>query len=317
MLEQFRHKRGKLFLEIWEITTALACLYTGFMVPYKLGFTMLYENQVDQRGEKFRCFWYNPAFQTSRWLDLLADAIFIADIVLNFISARWELRVCPITHWHLVEDLEEIKGKYLRGMFAIDVIGTIPLQHLDCIPDVTAPWLKIVRLVRLFKLVRLHRIHLFIESLKHKRPHSIYLAFLIELFVSFFLFAHWTGCVFFFVNFGLGLPDVDTAEPSAINNYLTPEQIQSFYDDGWAVKAGLLDENGATTDIGQGWSSWIASIYWVSFAKVLLGLSRGHARINVRVSVILLARRHHTLSSYFCCSFNSTGSDNHVYNWGR
>ena len=275
-LKQFENKRGKLFLEIWEITTALACLYTGFMVPYKLGFTMLYENQVDQRGEKFRCFWHNPAFQTSRWLDLLADAIFIADIFLNLVSARWELRVRPMMHWHLVDDLEEIKRKYVRGMFTIDVIGSIPLQHLDCIPNVSAPWLKIVRLVRLFKLIRLHRIHLFIESLKQKMPTSIYLAFLIELFVSFFLFAHWTGCVFFFINFGLGLPDMDTTESSAINNYLTSEQIQSFYDDGWAVKAGLLDENGVATDIGVGWNTWIASIYWVTFANVLLLLPCSH-----------------------------------------
>jgi hypothetical protein len=301
-LDQHRNKRGKFFLEIWEIITALSCLYTGFMVPYKLGFTMLYENMLDQRGEKYRCFWHHPAFRTSRWLDLLADVIFIADIVINFVSAHWELRVRPITHWHLVEDLQDISRRYLRGMFTVDLIGSIPLQHLDCIPNVSAPWLKIVRLARLFKLSRLHRIHLFIEGLKQKLPETIYVAFVIELFVFFFLFAHWTGCVFFFVNFGLGLPDAESVERSIINSYLTTEQIESFYDEGWAVKAGLLDETGAATDAGVGWNVWLASLYWVTFVNALilvwpcLWLCDAHA--NVVHTACLLPNKRMPMCTY-------------------
>jgi len=42
-----------------------------------------------------------------------------------------------------------IRDSYLRGMFIIDLAASLPMQYLDCINGVDAPWIKIVRLLRL------------------------------------------------------------------------------------------------------------------------------------------------------------------------
>ena len=71
--------------------------------------------------------------------------------------------------------------------------GSLPVQHLDCIEGVNAGFLKGARLLRLFKLFRLTRLATLIKMLEQQFPSSVYVVTFIELFVYFFLVAHWTG----------------------------------------------------------------------------------------------------------------------------
>ena len=73
-------------------------------------------------------------FDPTRYLDLAVDALFIADILLNFVSARWVLEVEPMEHWRIYDNVSDIARLYLKGHFAIDVAGSLPVQYIDCVP---------------------------------------------------------------------------------------------------------------------------------------------------------------------------------------
>jgi hypothetical protein len=157
------------FLKFWEMCTALACLYVGFMVPFSLGFQRLYV----QEGEQ--CPFAATSFKgvhlyVTRVVDIIVDLIFWADIFFNFLSARWLLKSHPIVHWVLVDDLDEIARLYLKDTFIIDFLGSIPVQYLDCIPGVEGGSLKVARLLRLFKLFRLRRIQTMIRYIERSFP---------------------------------------------------------------------------------------------------------------------------------------------------
>lgn len=132
------------FLNQWEVLTALACLYVGFMVPFTLGFEKYYfadgeqclfsSNAVPSNG---------TAFYVTRIVDIIVDLIFIVDIFINFVSARWVFRLEPMAHWTLVDDLSKIAQLYMSDMFVLDVLGKknaplpifLPLQRNVCTGD--------------------------------------------------------------------------------------------------------------------------------------------------------------------------------------
>lgn len=157
------------FLKIWEMITALACLYVGFMVPFSLGFQRLYLADGEQCPFTTDSFAGEHLFVT-RVLDIVVDFIFWADIFVNFVSARWVLNTHPIVHWVLVDDLGTIAELYISDTFFIDFLGSIPVQYLDCIPGVESGSLKVARLLRLFKLTRLRRIQTIIRYFERTFP---------------------------------------------------------------------------------------------------------------------------------------------------
>lgn len=87
--------------------------------------------------------------------------------------------------------------------------------------------LKLIRLFRLFKLLRLTRLKYVILALQKKFPKSIYFTTFIELFLYFFLFAHWTGCIFFSIAYGMADPHGN-------------EHEQYLFLNGWVYLDGLL-----------------------------------------------------------------------------
>jgi hypothetical protein len=93
-----------------------------------------------------------------RWIDPFVDVIFLIDIAVSFLSARWELQAEPTPHWVLVDDVEDIAGRYLRGTFILDFLGALPTQYLHCLskppPDGDPPHsaIKVLRLIRITKV---------------------------------------------------------------------------------------------------------------------------------------------------------------------
>lgn len=143
---------GQTFLKVWEILTSLACLYVAFVIPLSLGFEKIYiKPGVDQcvfRGASHD----GSLFATIRVIDPLIDLIFWVDIVINFLSARWELQKDPIPNWVLVDDLHDIASRYMQELFVFDIIGSFPVQYLDCIDNMPTSSLKVLRLIRLTKV---------------------------------------------------------------------------------------------------------------------------------------------------------------------
>ena len=111
-------------MSVRTCVTAVACLYVGFMVPFTLGFEKYYFGQGEQCLFSPDAVLSNgPAFYVTRIVDIIVDIIFIVDIFINFVSARWVLHLEPMAHWVLVDDLSAIAQAYLHDMFVLDVLG--------------------------------------------------------------------------------------------------------------------------------------------------------------------------------------------------
>ena len=176
-------------------------------------------------------------------------------MAIIFVTARWEFHNIPTAHWALVDDLPTIRMRYLKGLFARDFIAWLPLQYLDCIPNISAGTLKVVSLLRLLKLLRLKRLAAMIQHLKEKYPHSVFALTFLQLFLYFFLGAHWTACIFFSIGYGI-------ADPAG------SEWQTAMYTNGWVYNNGLLDEDGFVI---QYTNPWVTSLYWAVTTMSTIG----------------------------------------------
>ena len=248
---------GQTFLKIWEMLTAIACLYVAMVVPFALAFADLYAS----RGASTCLF--DPSsndgtiLATIRMCDVFVDFIFWIDIIINFLSAQWVLRKDPIPHWALVDELHEIARMYMKGMLPLDLVGSFPVQYMECIAGLDGGFLRLFRLVRLSKLTRLYRISNMIVTLEHYFPQSVFVVTAMELLLYFFLGAHWCACIFFSITYGLG-------EPHSEDPYL-----YHLFHDGWAVGDGFIDNDGNHVKFAA--DPWLSSLYWAVTTMSTIG----------------------------------------------
>ena len=171
-------------------------------------------------------------------------------------SARWEFHNVPAAHWKLIDDLPTIRKKYMRAAFYWDVLAWIPLQHVDCLPGVRQPQAKLLNLLRILKLVRLSRLSQIVQGLKERYPRSIFLVTFLQLFLTFFLSAHWMACIFFSVGYGLASPDAED------------EYSQLMFQKGWVVTFGLLNADATVPEFTD---PWITALYWAVTTMSTIG----------------------------------------------
>ena len=158
---------GQRFLLVWEFIAAAAGLFVSFSIPMTLGFeTMYIDNEAITWVTPDQCLFRQASqdgsmYDVFRWIDPFVDVIFLIDIAVSFLSARWELQAEPTPHWVLLDDLDEIAGRYLRGTFILDFLGALPTQYLHCVsnppPDGDPPHsaIKVLRLIRITKVPKL------------------------------------------------------------------------------------------------------------------------------------------------------------------
>jgi hypothetical protein len=158
---------GQGFLLVWEIIAAVAVLFVSFSIPMTLGFEKMYiENEAITYIDSDQCLFRQASqdgslYMVFRWIDPFVDVIFLIDIAVNFLSARWELQAEPTPHWVLLDNLDEIAGMYLRGTFILDFLGALPTQYLHCVsqapPEGDPPHsaIKALRLIRITKVPNL------------------------------------------------------------------------------------------------------------------------------------------------------------------
>ena len=94
------------------------------MVPFSLGFEKYYLGDGEQCLFSSDATINGPSFYVTRVIDILVDIVFWIDIFINFVCARWVLKMEPMVHWVLVDEIPEIAHMYLRDMFVIDLLGT-------------------------------------------------------------------------------------------------------------------------------------------------------------------------------------------------
>jgi len=252
--------RGAVFLQAWDIVIAFAVLYVAFMVPYSLGFERLYLKPGDgDSTASEQCLFSQSTvfpFTVTRWIDLLVDFLFVSDILINFVSARWVLQGGTLEQWVLKDELSEIAKLYLRDTFVTDLLGTLPVQYLDCIPHVDAGTVKLMRLLRIIKLLRLRGLDNMASFFESVMPRSKLVIVCTKLLVSFVIVAHLSGCFFFWISYGFGDPNGHGLPESDPNHAFYRE----IFLQGWPVADGMIDEEGALVDHKS--FPWVTSFYW-------------------------------------------------------
>ena len=180
---------GRVFSRVWEAIVALSSLYVGFAVPIVVGMSKVYFPDgtcAVNLGRTLR-----PWEAVFAIAEAGNDLIFVADIIITFYTAIWEISTFGVPHWVLIDDLPTIRTIYLRGTFCWDVLASIPYQYVDCFFLKTG----FVRVLRLLKLIRLGRVRRMIAVLQYRLPKLVAFLTFFELLLMLLLVAHWCVCV--------------------------------------------------------------------------------------------------------------------------
>ncbi|KAG9511411.1 Potassium voltage-gated channel subfamily H member 4, partial [Fragariocoptes setiger] len=121
------------------------------------------------------------------WKDILVEAVFIIDIILNFITTF-------VNHkGEVVSDPKSIAKHYLTSMFVVDLFAALPFDML-CAFNLYSSSGQFSSLLKLCRLLRLARI---VQKMDRYAQYS--LVILILLVVVFGLLAHWCACCWYFI----------------------------------------------------------------------------------------------------------------------
>ncbi|XP_045542696.1 potassium voltage-gated channel subfamily H member 8 isoform X1 [Papilio machaon] len=165
------------FKTFWDWLILIATFYVAVVVPYNASF-------VDEG---------HPRISVTS--DVVVEALFIIDIVLNFrttfVSKKGEV----------VSDSKAIALNYIRSWFVVDLLAALPFDLLYA-SDVYSGTFSFkqesthgnVHLVKLTRLLRLARL------LQKMDRYSQYSALILTLLMlSFTLVAHWLACIWFII----------------------------------------------------------------------------------------------------------------------
>ncbi|XP_068629563.1 potassium voltage-gated channel subfamily H member 8-like isoform X4 [Battus philenor] len=160
------------FKTFWDWLILIATFYVAVVVPYNASF-------MDEG---------HPRISVTS--DVVVEALFIIDIVLNFrttfVSKKGEV----------VSDSKTIALNYIRSWFVVDLLAALPfdLLYASDVYSGTESTHGNVHLVKLTRLLRLARL------LQKMDRYSQYSALILTLLMlSFTLVAHWLACIWFII----------------------------------------------------------------------------------------------------------------------
>nr|XP_026495137.1 potassium voltage-gated channel subfamily H member 8 isoform X4 [Vanessa tameamea] len=160
------------FKTFWDWLILIATFYVAVVVPYNASF-------VDEG---------HPRISVTS--DVVVEALFIIDIVLNFrttfVSKKGEV----------VSDSKAIALNYIRSWFVVDLLAALPFDLLYA-SDVYSGAESTHGNVHLVKLTRLLRLARLLQKMDR---YSQYSALILTLsMLSFTLVAHWLACIWFII----------------------------------------------------------------------------------------------------------------------
>ena len=135
------------FRKTWDFVQSFLLVYVAVMVPLRMGFSMEVEGG------------------SAGWtVELIVDLYFIADIVFNFRTGTYD------SDGVLIYDRPEIRRRYMKGWFVIDIVSCFPAGYIAQIAGALSgdadkssaiknmKGIRILRLLRLAKMLRLGRL---------------------------------------------------------------------------------------------------------------------------------------------------------------
>ena len=257
------------FLNRWDTLLAILVIYVAMMEPIRVGFTI----ETDRTSEVFGGLY---------WFELVVDILFIADLFVC-------LRTCFVVEdeWvnsYLVQDPLQIRMRYYRSWFLLDLIAVFPMAYILEIYEEATPGnalaandknaLKFfLRLVRLTKLIRLRRISDLMARLEHSFPRLFDSYVLIKMFFSILYCAHIIACLWYLVGMAAGEDGWVAGLGDSVDTTSIPRMyLVSFY---WSfttmTTVGYGDISGATA-LEQGFSIIAMGIGGFTFALIVGGI---------------------------------------------
>ena len=218
------------FRLIWDIVTMIFILYEMILIPFNLSF---YVNSVD-------------ALTT---ISYVIDSFFIVDMLLSFNTGYY-------SKGNLVKDRGRIARHYLRRLFWLDLVATVPIHWFiegvnedvsiflttdDDDDDRVRKFICIARAIRLIRIFKLSRILSKLEHYIHisRSLNGIFGFFKLAIIILFC--GHWAACLWHLV----ALIDEDN-EP-----------------DTWLSRYGIHENNVA--------NRYVSSIYWATTTMLTVG----------------------------------------------
>ena len=126
------------FKETWDSLILFFILYTATIVPFRIAFVDIYEENV-----------WNYLFLV---VDIIADLVFGVDIIINFLTAYEK----PDGTWEYGQ--KNIAQHYLAGFFVIDLLAIIPYGPILAAATGDKENFSVYRWYRLVKLIRLAKL---------------------------------------------------------------------------------------------------------------------------------------------------------------
>ena len=154
--------KGKL---AWDMIILVLAVLTSFAVGFEFVILSLGKEP-----------WYTAA-------TLISDFLFGLDIFAQFRTTYFSAEGEEVRDW------KKIARRYLQGMFAIDLIATIPWSLQD------NPALK---LLKIFKVTRITRFTKVIQKLELKEDQKAMVK-IFKLILTLLLLMHIIGCIWFLV----------------------------------------------------------------------------------------------------------------------
>ena len=149
----------------WDMFILLLAVLTSFMVGFELVITSLTNNTLYEV------------------ISLTGDVIFGIDIMVQFRTTYFSVEGEEVRDW------KKIAKRYMKGMFFIDFIATVPWNYIG---------LDQLRLLKICKVTRITRFDKVIQKLELKEDQKAMVK-IFKLILTLLLIMHIIGCIWYIV----------------------------------------------------------------------------------------------------------------------
>jgi Ca2+-binding EF-hand superfamily protein len=234
------------FRKVWDSVQVILLGYVALAVPYRTAF------DIDI-----------PLASQWWWIELCIDIYFVLDIFLNF---RTAIRA---DDEELIIDYDEIRQRYLKGWFIIDLAACLPVTYIGLIANPGGDGtdevggklkaLKIFRLLRLTKMLRLGRMKRVLKRLDEEFPGVWPISKLLSLTLIILYISHMFACLWYFAGTQDQKLTVDVTVTNEDGTITATNQTETMTIYGWVTQDGWDKEK---LSGGDGWSRPYLDCYY-------------------------------------------------------
>ena len=144
-------------------------LVLAVVTSFAVGFEFVIKSLPDQT-------WYTVS-------STIADLLFLVDIFVQFRTTFFSEKGEEVTEG------KQIAKRYMKGMFVIDLIATVPWTHVQ---------IEALKLLKIFKVTRITRFTKVIQKLELKEDKKAMVK-IFKLILTLLLIMHIIGCIWFLI----------------------------------------------------------------------------------------------------------------------